>query len=532
MTIDGKSPTFGMSRRDFLEAGALGLAGTSLACAVERLEPDGRRAFQITTDAAFDAASVPAYGESHDAVYRHIDSHLDEHLTKIRRWLRQPSVSAQSIGIEEMARMLRDDLAAIGFREAELVPTAGHPGVWGYYDAGAEKTLMIYLMYDVQPVNPEDWRSPPFEAGLVDTDDGTVVMARGATNEKGPERAFLNALESVIAAEGTLPVNIMVAAEGEEELGSPHYPEIIDRYEDRLRTCEGAFFPFNSQNANGDLTFSLGVKGLLYFEMEARGSANGGPTEAEIHGSYKAIVDSPVWRLMQALATLTTPDGNSILVPNYYGAVREPTEEEQRLVNGVVGRWNESLIKQSLGVQRWIDAISGKDAILRYLFEPTLNIDGVWGGYTGEGVKTILPHVATAKVDSRLPPDMRPDDALASIRRHLDARGFEDIEIRQLSGYPPAQTSVDAPLVQAAIGVFNKYGHTPAVWPRLAGSAPFYQFTERLGLPMVFAGLGHGSGAHAPNEYMVIRPREGSSVAGLAEIEKGYVDLLYALARG
>ncbi len=166
----------------------------------------------------------------------------------------------------------------------------------------------------------------------------------------------------------------------------------------------------------------------------------------------------------------------------------------------------------------------------RSVTEPTLNIDGIWGGYTGEGVKTILPHKATAKVDSRLPPDMRPEEALAKIRKHLDDRGFTDIKLRMLSGYPPSQTSVESGLVQAAIGVLNKYDRTPAVWPRLAGSAPFYEFTERLRLPLVMGGLGHGSGAHAPNEYMVIRPKEGTAIAALPEIEKAYVDLLFALS--
>jgi acetylornithine deacetylase/succinyl-diaminopimelate desuccinylase-like protein len=145
-------------------------------------------------------------------------------------------------------------------------------------------------------------------------------------------------------------------------------------------------------------------------------------------------------------------------------------------------------------------------------------------------VKTILPHKATAKVDSRLPPGLSADRALELIRAHLTAQGFDDIEVRVLSNYPAAQTSIEAPLVRAAISVFNKYGASPSVAPRLAGSAPFYQFTDRLGLPIVFAGMGHGSGAHAPNEYMVIRPRDGSRVAGLADIEKTYVDLLFALA--
>jgi acetylornithine deacetylase/succinyl-diaminopimelate desuccinylase-like protein len=275
---------------------------------------------------------------------------------------------------------------------------------------------------------------------------------------------------------------------------------------------------------------SLGVKGILYMEMEARGSDRGGPMNAEVHGSYKAIIDAPAWRLVQALSTLTTPDGNTILVPGYYDGVRPPTDDEQRMINAMASSWNDTIQQKGLGVAKWIGGATGRAAILRYLYDPTLNIDGIWGGYTGVGTKTILPHVATAKVDSRLPMGLTSDSALARIRRHLDANGFTDIEIRQLSGYPPAQTDLDSDLVRAAIGVFNKWGAKPSVSPRLAGSAPFYQFTERLKLPLVFAGLGHGSGAHAPNEYLVIRPKDGSRIAGLAGIEKGYVDLLYALA--
>lgn len=524
-------PAFRPDRRRFVELSALRLAGAAFAGSA-RPQQATRPRYRLTTTEKFDAATIPPYRANHAAVYRHIDANLDRHVANLQRWLRQPSVSAPSIGIEQMATMVRDDLKNMGFKEAELVRTDGHPGVWGYYDAGAPKTLMVYLMYDVQPVEPEDWRSPPFEANLVDTPTelGTVVMARGATNQKGPERAFLNAVESIIAAEGKLPVNLMITAEGEEEISSVHYPQIVDRYEERLRQCAGVFFPFNSQGADGQTELDLGVKGILYLELEATGGAGGGPTRAEIHGSFKAIVDAPAWRLVQALASLVTSDGNTILIPGYYDAVRPPTDEEQRLINGVLANWNEAGLKQLLGVERFVDGWTGVDALLAYLYHPTLNIDGIWGGYTGEGSKTILPHQATAKVDSRLPPDLRPKQALAMMRQHLERGGFGDITLRQLGAYPPSQTSVGSPLVRAAIGVFNKYGHTPMVWPRLAGSAPFYQFTERLRLPMVLAGLGHGSGQHAPNEYMVIRPGAGSRIAGLAEVEKGYVDLLYAFA--
>lgn len=509
----------------------LGVALGVAACAAPAPGPT-RPTIALTTDAAFDPASIPAYAGSHDGVYRYIDAHQTEHVANLQRWLRQPSVSAQNQGVQQMAELVRDDYRRLGCQESELVPTDGHPGVWAYCDYGASTTLLVYMMYDVQPVNPADWQSPPFAAQVIDHPLGRVLMGRGATNQKGPERAFLNALESILAVDGKLPVNLMFAAEGEEELGSPHYPQVIDKYESRMKEAAGVLFPFHSQDPQGNASFFLGVKGIVYFELEARGGPEGGPTQAEIHGSYKAIVDSPVWRLTQALATLTTPDGNTITVPGYYDAIRPPNQEEQRLVNGLLKGWSalEPAMRQAFGVERWIDGWTGAETQLQLLFNTTLNIDGIYGGYTGEGVKTILPHRAVAKLDSRLVPNQDPDSQLALIRRHLDEQGFGDIEVRKLSGYPPAQSSIEAPLVRAAIGVFAKHGAPPSVSPRIAGSAPYYQFTERLRLPMVAAGMGYGTGAHAPNEIMLIEPASGTRAAGLAAQEKFYVDLLYALA--
>jgi acetylornithine deacetylase/succinyl-diaminopimelate desuccinylase-like protein len=287
----------------------------------------------------------------------------------------------------------------------------------------------------------------------------------------------------------------------------------------------------SGQNLAGNTTLMLGVKGIVYFEAQATGGDWGGPRSAEIHGSYKVLVDSPVWRLVQALSTLVSEDGNTVLVPGFYDDVRPPTEEEQTLIKGLAVTWNDEMLQGLFDVDHWIDGLSGRDAIVEAIYTPTLNIDGIWAGYTGPGTKTILPHTATAKIDTRMPYGQDPDKQLAKIRAHLDAQGYEDIELRMLGGYPAAQTSVDTELVQSMIQVANKYGEPPTVNPRIYGSAPFYQFTERLGLPMLPAGLGHGSGAHAPNEYYVIEPVEGSKIAGLAEIEKAYVDLLYALAK-
>jgi acetylornithine deacetylase/succinyl-diaminopimelate desuccinylase-like protein len=504
------------------------VCGASAAAAHAQSAPPPVR---FTTDEAWQADAVAPYRGNHAAAYAYIDANLAAHVEQLRRWVRQPSVSAQSRGIQEMAELLAADLRELGFKEVTLVPTSGHPGVFGYYDAGAKKTLVVYMMYDVQP-EETGWSVPAFDGALVDTDLGRVLKARGATNQKGPERAFLNALEAIVKTEGKPPVNIIVAAEGEEELGSPHYPEIVERYEARLKAAEGVFFPMNSQDAAGGVSLPLGVKGIVAFELQAKGGAHGGPTRAEIHSSLKAIVDAPALRLAQALASLTSPDGNTILVPGYYDAIRPPSLEEQRLVNGAAKKeaGREAVIKKTLGVERFIGDASGRDLLARWLFTTTINVNGMWSGYSGEGMKTILPHVATARLDTRLVPDQTPDAQLALIQKHLAAKGFTDVNVRKISGYPPAQTSVEAPLVQAVLGVFNKYKATPSVMPRLAGSAPYYVFTDRLKLPLVAGAVGHGSGAHAPDEYMVIEPKAGSKIAGLADVEKFYVDVLYALA--
>ena len=512
---------------------ALVLSALSLTAATAQTEPK-RPSFPFTTDVAYDASKVAPYKGKHSAAYAYIDANKDRDVANVQRWVRQRSISAQNDGVVQMAELLRDDLKALGFEEAELVPTKRHPGVWGYYDAGAKTTIAVYMMYDVQPIEPTGWKVDAFAGTIVEDHPlGRVLMARGTTNQKGPQRIFLNALQAIIATEKKLPVNIMLLAEGEEELGSPHYPDLIAKYADRLKKANGGvIFPMMSQAPSGGIQMTLGVKGNIYFELEAQGGPQGGPKEAEIHSSFKAIVDSPGWRLSQALASLTSPDGNTIVVPGYYESIRQPNQEEQELINGVVPGWTarEPELRKSLGVDKWVDGLNGRAAITEYLFNTTLNIDGIWGGYSGEGTKTILPHKFTAKLDSRLVPNQTPDESERLIRAHLDAKGFTDIKLTRLSGYPPAQSSVKARVVQATIGTYRKYGITPDVMPRLAGSAPYYVFTDILKLPIVSAGIGYGTGAHAPNEFIVIDPKPGSKLAGITDAEKFYVDLVHAVA--
>lgn len=513
-----------IGRREFVHRSVAATSVTGLAGS--DLFAEQRPQFDVSIKEPFDSSVIPPYSGDHSRVYRYIEKSFDEHLENIRRWLRQPSESTSGRGIEEMARLLQNDLRGLGFQEAEIVQTAGHPGVWGYYDAGAKQTLGLYFMYDVVPVEPQQWRVEPYQASMVDLEIGEVIMDRGAMNQKGPERAFLNAVEAILATEGELPVNLMIAAEGEEEIGSPHYPEIIDRYGDRLRDCLGIICPHNSQNSRAAATLSLGMKGWIYFELTAEGDSQGGPAKDTIGGWYKAIVDSPAWRLVQALATLTSSDGNTIAVPGYYDAIRPINEEEQQLIDG----WNGELSQYAgLGVEQWIDGMSDREAFIRFLFDTTMNINGISAGYIGPGAKTIMAPKVTAKLDSTLVPNQRPEKALALIREHLDREGFRDIKVRTLAAYPPSQTSVHAPLVQSVLGVYNKYDISTSVWPRFAATAPFYQFTERLDLPMLLAGLGHGSNLHAPDEYMLVRGDPSSGIAGLVEIENAYVDMLYAL---
>jgi acetylornithine deacetylase/succinyl-diaminopimelate desuccinylase-like protein len=470
--------------------------------------------------------------QEREAAYRYIDQNLEKHIEKIQEYLRQPSVSAENIGIKECAELTRQYLAAAGCKEAELVRTGGHPGVWGYYDAGAKRTLVIYWMYDVQPVNPKEWTTPPFEAHVADDKrwgaNGRIVRARGAINTKGPERAFLNAVESIRAVHGTLPVNLMFLCEGEEEISSAHMPELVERFKERLLKADGVMFPMCGQDPDGRVSLYLGNKGIVYLELEAIGGSQGGPKQHEIHSSLKAAVDSPVWRLVQALASMTDASGNQIKVAGLGNGIRPPSAREQELYEALLKEFDEAGMKRQLTLDRWIDGVEKREALRRLLFNTTLNIDGIWGGYSGPGSKTILPHKANAKLDIRLVPNQKAADITPLIRQHLDRNGFGDVKINWSNGYDWSQTDPDSALVKAALATYREFGVHPVVWPRIAGSAPFYLFTRDLKLPLVIFGMGHGSGAHSVDEYLVIEA--AAPIKGLADVEKGYVDFLYRFA--
>jgi len=468
-----------------------------------------------------------------DKVFDHIKKHYDEHLGRLQEFVRQPSISAENRGIRECADLIKRYLTELGCKDSRLVETSGYPVVYGTYEAGADKTIIIYLMYDTQPVDEPGWAVPPLEGRVVNLDPfGKCLVARGAINTKGELRAFLNACESIRAVGEEIPVNLVFVAEGEEELGSRHLPEFIGQYLRELKRADAVFFPSADQNQKGKVIMSLGVKGIVYFELELDGKGwCYGPTQFDIHGSNKAWVDSPTWRMIQALSTMTEEDGNKVLIEGFYENVVPPSPEDVELLDKLEKTFDEEASKDMMKVERFIDDVRGKEALLKYLYSPSLNIDGIWSGYIGPGTKTVLPYKITAKVDVRLVPNMTVEEVLPKIRRHLDRHGFKEIRIVELEeGYGWAKTSIKEPAAQAIVKTYMEFGYDPEIWPHIAGSAPFCMFNrETLNLPFVSGGIGHGGRAHAPNEYIVVG--EVGLTGGLATLEKSYVAILDNLSK-
>src|SRR5262249_40709105 len=240
-------------------------------------------------------------------------------------------------------------------------------------------------------------------------------------------------------------------------------------------------------------------------ELTSNGEKWGRGPLKDIHSSNKARVDSPVWHLVQALNTLVSPDGNDPAIPGLTTNVRPLSSFEKGLVNNAASRLSEADAKKAMGVQKWVRDVSWKEALQRMSDTPTINIEGIIGGYTGPGGKTILPHQAIAKLDFRLVPNQTAQGALAALKAHLAKHGFGDIDINMTGGYDATHSSGDAPIIKAEQAVYKNLGIDPVLVPRLGGSWPGYVFSKPpLKLGAGHYGLGHGNGAHAPDEYYVI----------------------------
>lgn len=503
------------SRRLFLSAAT----STVAALAVPRVA--------VATGAGAVAADDPLAPVDAEIRKRHAEG-----VKRLQDWVRVPSIAAENRGMAEGCELMIRLAKEAGFDTATRVPTDGHPAVFATLDAGAPRSVALYFMYDVKQADPAEWSSPPWDAAIVDKPGfGKAVMGRGAVNQKGPEAALLAALHAIRGSGRKVPVNLVLVAEGEEEIGSTHFKQVITRPEvsAALKRCTGIFMPSASQDPDGGVTVSLGAKGVVELELVSSGEKWGRGPMKDVHSSNRARLDSPAFHLVQALNTLVTADGDPA-IDGFAEAARKATPEQRAMLDAAAARLQESTAKKMLSADRWSHDLPWRESLERFLFSPTVNIEGLVAGHTGPGGKTVLPHRAVAKLDLRLVPDMTFDGAVAALKAHLAKRGFGDIEVNPSGGYDPTSTPADAPIIRAATAVYRRSGLDPILWPRNAGSYPGYVFTgEPLSMSAAHFGLGHGSGAHALDEYFVVES-SNPKVAGWDGAVRSYVDFLHELA--
>ncbi|OGL06640.1 MAG: hypothetical protein A3I03_06635 [Candidatus Rokubacteria bacterium RIFCSPLOWO2_02_FULL_68_19] len=423
-------------------------------------------------------------------IFQYIDTHRDRFIDELCTFLRQPSISAQGVGMTECAELVRRLMSEVGI-QARLVPTPGFPVAYGEVPSpGARRTVLIYGHYDVQPPEPlEAWETPPFEPSI----RNGRIYARGAGDNKGQMFAHLKAIEAVLGTRGKLPVNVKFCFEGEEEIASKNLPAFVSAHR-KLLAADVVYASDGPMHPSGPLVY-FGCRGILYLELTAHGARR------DLHsGLYGGVAPAPAVRLAQALASLWTSRGK-VAVGGFYDRVRRPSVADRSVLGAIP--FDERSVRDDLGCL----PVTGAGAYYwRLLLQPNLNVAGLTSGYQGPGMKTIIPHVAHAKLDARLVMDQDPDEIEEKIRAHLKRREFGDIEVKRLGAVPPSRTPVDHPLGKAVVrAVEQAWGRRPVIVPNLGGTIPDYLFTQVLGLPSIWVPYApHDEANHAPNESITL----------------------------
>lgn len=427
---------------------------------------------------------------------QHIDTYLEGNLKaslqELSRLVAQPSIGAQKLGLDECASMVASMLEAREF-QAQIMPTGGAPVVFAERAGRSEATLLIYNHYDVQPPEPlELWESPPFEPALREG----KLYGRGVSDDKGHLVARLFAIDALLATQGELPCRVKFIIEGEEETGSANLPRFI-RENLALLRADACVWEFGGVDHREVPIQYLGLRGICYVELTVESA------RVDVHsGLGGSIFPNAAWRLVWALNTLKGPD-ERVRIPGFYDPVRAPSERDRQLMESLPEVADE--YRNRYGIEHFLKGmIGGPELRIAEVFEPTCTICGLTSGYQGPGSKTVLPALASAKVDFRLVPDQTPQQVLSALRAHLDAEGFEDVSISDLGGGPPARTDPDHPFVDLVVkSAESVYGVPMQIVPLTGGSGPNYPFIHDLKLPVVSAGAGYpGTLAHAPNENM------------------------------
>jgi len=424
-----------------------------------------------------------------DSFNAHIEASKGRYFDELCTLLRQPSIAAQGVGIEETALLVAQRLERAGARVQVFRMPGAAPVVYGSIGAGP-RTLLIYDHYDVQPPEPLDlWHSPPFEPALRDG----KLYARGVADNKGNLMLRIQAIESWLAAKGDLPCRINFLIEGEEEIGSVNLEAFCHHYRDLLR-ADGCLWETGGVNALEQPTIMCGAKGICYVELVARGASY------DLHSANATMVPNPAWRLTWALATLKAPD-ERVLIPGFYDRVRPPSAADMAALASIP--LDDDALLADFGIPRFLGGMHGLERLKIHLFSPTCTICGMVAGYTGEGSKTVLPSEARAKIDFRLVPDMDPAEVVAALRRHLDDHGFDDIAILEHGHEKPGRSDPDSHVARAmATAIRQTYGQEPVVYPTMAGTGPVYPVCIEPGTPMTSGcGTGYqGTLIHAPDE--------------------------------
>ena len=426
----------------------------------------------------------------------YVSKNKDRFLRDFRTLLKQPSVSAQKIGIEDCARIVRKQMETAGIKAKILPEKNGNPVVYGEVKSkSSPKTLLIYGHYDVQPVEPiEKWVSGPFDAKL----SGSKIVSRGAADSKNNVVSFIKAVESYLKSSGGVPLNLKFVVEGEEEIGSLHLPSFIDENAEKLKADSVVCYD-GDMAEDGRPKFELGVKGLLYVELRCK------KAKEDLHSSYAPLAENPAWRLVWAMNTIKGPN-EKILVKGWYDDIVPFSGAQSRLLSRIP--FNGSGLLKEWGLKSFPRAKNQREAFKHYMTEPTCTICGFKTGYIGEGSKTVLPGSAMLKIDFRLVNDMNPRKQLRLLKEHLHSHGFDDIQVKALGLVEPSTTKPSAPIARAAEKAGRMtYGKAPVIMPRNPASGPDYLFTKHLGLDSIWTGSGPPSAyshAHAPNEWTTI----------------------------
>jgi len=430
----------------------------------------------------------------YDAVDRYISKRKSKWTEELAQFCRYPSEQGNAEGLREAADWISFRLQVLGARvdRIELPEEPEVPPLIVGEIGNGPRTLNAVQHYDVQPAVPLDsWTTMPYEPSVRDG----RLYARGATDNKGELLARVWGIEAYLSAFGTLPCRVRFLVEGEEEHGSPHLDALLDQRPD-VRKADGALIEDGGVDGNGNPVIKGGVRGIVVVHLICRTIIR------DAHSSMSIVLPNAAVRLVQALAGLYRADGTPAL-EGLEAGIAGPTAEQLAIVKATPAGVAEE-IRTEYGVDALLAGLDGTDVTRAMTFDPTLNIQGLWSGFTGPGYKTITPAEAHARLDIRIVPDQQPDEIVAALRAHLDLRGFHDIEIALEESEPAYWTRADDPMLDAAVRVSEAVFGLPAVrHVSLPGVAPMWQVCGRDRVPMTSLGItSPDSRVHAPNENL------------------------------